>query len=303
MAYALAVVLIERVLRLAARASAPTWSTPGSPSRKRRRVASEDGDVAAQGPCRERGSAHRASIGWSACRANPANPPRRASSASCRRAAGSPGSSALRDGGGCRRPVGARTRTASPPPWPPAALLGGVLVWASLLRPRVSASRETLYLRNMLETIHIPLAAVDELVVRQVLTRAGGGEEVRQPRCRPQAPQGHARPTARADPGPAHVPDDMEDALGPVVRARARPPPTSTTRTTWRTGCATWSRRPGSGTASAGTPTRPRRWPATYAARRRGPRSRRSVLSAGLLVLALVAAEPARARARRRCRA
>ena len=49
------------------------------------------------------------------------------------------------------------------------ALLGGILAWAALLRPRVSASAETLYLRNMVETVEVPLAAVDELVVRQVL--------------------------------------------------------------------------------------------------------------------------------------
>ena len=41
-AYALAVVLIERVPRSAARASAPTWSTPGRPCRKRRSDESED---------------------------------------------------------------------------------------------------------------------------------------------------------------------------------------------------------------------------------------------------------------------
>ena len=40
-ANSLAVVLMERVPRLAARASAPTWSTPGRPWRKRR---SEDSD-------------------------------------------------------------------------------------------------------------------------------------------------------------------------------------------------------------------------------------------------------------------
>ena len=62
------------------------------------------------------------------------------------------------------------TATSVPAAVAAGALLGGVLVWASLLRPRVSASRETLFLRNMLETIHVPLAAVDELVVRQVLT-------------------------------------------------------------------------------------------------------------------------------------
>ena len=40
-AYALAVVLIERVPSPAARASAPTWSTPGRPCRKRRSEASD----------------------------------------------------------------------------------------------------------------------------------------------------------------------------------------------------------------------------------------------------------------------
>ncbi len=49
------------------------------------------------------------------------------------------------------------------------ALFVGVAVWAALLRPRVSATRETLILCNMLETVHVPLAAVDEMVVRQVL--------------------------------------------------------------------------------------------------------------------------------------
>ena len=38
-ANALAVVLIDRVASVAARASTPTWSTPGSPWRNRRSVA------------------------------------------------------------------------------------------------------------------------------------------------------------------------------------------------------------------------------------------------------------------------
>ncbi len=42
MAHGLAVVLIERVDRVAARASAPTWSTPGRPWRKRRKQASDE---------------------------------------------------------------------------------------------------------------------------------------------------------------------------------------------------------------------------------------------------------------------
>lgn len=47
--------------------------------------------------------------------------------------------------------------------------LGAVLAWAALLRPRVAAGPTTLYLRNMFETVEVPLAAIDQLIVRQVL--------------------------------------------------------------------------------------------------------------------------------------
>src|SRR3954447_8264584 len=42
-AHALAVVLIDRVPSCAARASAPTWSTPGSPCRNARRLSFDRG--------------------------------------------------------------------------------------------------------------------------------------------------------------------------------------------------------------------------------------------------------------------
>ena len=61
------------------------------------------------------------------------------------------------------------------------AVLAGVLAWAAMLRPRVSASPETLYLTNMLETVEIPLASVDELVVRQVLVVRSGERTFRSP--------------------------------------------------------------------------------------------------------------------------
>jgi hypothetical protein len=41
-AYCFAVVLIERVPSVAARASAPTWSTPGRPCRNRRSRSSDE---------------------------------------------------------------------------------------------------------------------------------------------------------------------------------------------------------------------------------------------------------------------
>ncbi|WP_244929745.1 hypothetical protein [Nocardioides sp. W7] len=48
------------------------------------------------------------------------------------------------------------------------ALAFAVLDWAALLKPRLIVSGRWLVLRNMLETIHLPLAAVEELAVRQV---------------------------------------------------------------------------------------------------------------------------------------
>jgi hypothetical protein len=56
------------------------------------------------------------------------------------------------------------------PLWVPAvALLGGVLIYASTIRPRVLVRGRDLVLRNSFSTTVIPLAAVDELAVRQVL--------------------------------------------------------------------------------------------------------------------------------------
>ena len=53
-------------------------------------------------------------------------------------------------------------------------LLAALIGWAAALRPRVSLVGEDLELRQMLATVTIPLAAVEELVVRQVLAvRAG----------------------------------------------------------------------------------------------------------------------------------
>ncbi|WP_182524362.1 hypothetical protein [Nocardioides dongkuii] len=50
-----------------------------------------------------------------------------------------------------------------------AALVGAVLVWATMLKPGVAVEGRLLVLRNSFETVRIPLAAVEELAVRQVL--------------------------------------------------------------------------------------------------------------------------------------
>ena len=50
-----------------------------------------------------------------------------------------------------------------------AAVLAAVLAWAAMLRPALWVHEEVIVMRNMLETIHIRLVAVEELAVRQVL--------------------------------------------------------------------------------------------------------------------------------------
>jgi hypothetical protein len=62
--------------------------------------------------------------------------------------------------------------------FPPAvvwgALFAGVLFWAAMLRPRVRVSSSELCMRNMLDTVTLPLASIEQIVVRQVLSvRAG----------------------------------------------------------------------------------------------------------------------------------
>jgi hypothetical protein len=62
------------------------------------------------------------------------------------------------------------------PLWVPAiALFGGLVLYTSTVRPRVLVQGRELVLRNMLTTFYIPLAAIEEIAVQQVLAvRAGG---------------------------------------------------------------------------------------------------------------------------------
>lgn len=61
-------------------------------------------------------------------------------------------------------------------PWGYAlVVLLGVLVWAAVLRPRVWVGEGDLVLRTMLETVRLPLAAVETIAVRQVLVVTAGG--------------------------------------------------------------------------------------------------------------------------------
>lgn len=54
------------------------------------------------------------------------------------------------------------------------AAVVGVLTWASTLRPALWVTTESLVMRNMLETVTIPLAAIEQVAVQQVTAvRAG----------------------------------------------------------------------------------------------------------------------------------
>ncbi len=54
------------------------------------------------------------------------------------------------------------------------AIFVGVLAWSSMVRPGLGVVGSTLVLRNMLETVHVPLAAIEELAIRQVLVLRAG---------------------------------------------------------------------------------------------------------------------------------
>jgi hypothetical protein len=56
-----------------------------------------------------------------------------------------------------------------PAPVAAGAVVLGVLGWASMLWPRVSVTAEDLVLRTMVEHQQLPLAAIEDLAVRQVL--------------------------------------------------------------------------------------------------------------------------------------
>ena len=56
------------------------------------------------------------------------------------------------------------------------AVLLGVLGWATMLWPRVSVTAEDLVLRTMVDYQRLPLAAIEDLAVRQVLAVRVGGK-------------------------------------------------------------------------------------------------------------------------------
>ncbi|MBS2939141.1 hypothetical protein KDN32_15480 [Nocardioides sp. J2M5] len=112
------------------------------------------------------------------------------------------------------------------------ALLMGVLAWAAMLRPALWATDEHLVMRNLAETVHIRLAAVEEMAVRQVLAvRADDrrwvstvvGRSWRKALTSRHRPGGLADDAALAPTEGMHYADFVENRLHDLVdKARTR---------------------------------------------------------------------------------
>ena len=60
-----------------------------------------------------------------------------------------------------------------------ACAFAAVVVWAAMLRPGVSATADELRMRTLFESVTIPLAAIDAVLVRRyLLVRAGGNRYI-----------------------------------------------------------------------------------------------------------------------------
>ncbi len=113
-----------------------------------------------------------------------------------------------------------------------AAVLVGVLSWAAMLRPALWVEGEHLVMRNLADTVHIRLAAVEEMAVRQVLVvRADDrrwvstvvGRTWRKALTSRHRPGGLATDTALAPTEGMHYADFVESRLHDLVdRARTR---------------------------------------------------------------------------------
>lgn len=104
-------------------------------------------------------------------------------------------------------------------------LLFGALTWAAMLKPRVLATRSTLVLRNMLSTVSIPLAAVEQIAVRQVLVVGVGERRYASPAIGRSWRQSikATKPAEETAPGGLSYPAFVEERLHRLAEdARAR---------------------------------------------------------------------------------
>ena len=106
-----------------------------------------------------------------------------------------------------------------------AALFIGILAWAAMLRPGLWATQDELVMRNMLETVRIPLGAIERIAVRQVLAVSAGEQRYLSPavgRTRKQAIQSNRPTDPAADPAQSY-PAFVEERIARLAEnARAR---------------------------------------------------------------------------------
>jgi hypothetical protein len=122
-------------------------------------------------------------------------------------------------------------------PFPPEVVWGslffGSLVWAAMLRPRLWVTTSDLVMRNMASTVRIPLAAIEQIAVRQVVVVRAGEERFVSPAVgkswrqtafnrsgRRESKPGAVRPSV---PVATPYPDFVDDRLHEVTEeARAK---------------------------------------------------------------------------------
>lgn len=115
--------------------------------------------------------------------------------------------------------VGLADREAGfPAPVVAGALVLGVLDWAAMLKPRVRVEGRWLVLRNMLETVRVPLAAIEEVAVRQLLVVRAGERRFVSPavgRSRRQVVRASRAPSdaTPTDPARQPYPDFVESRI------------------------------------------------------------------------------------------
>lgn len=94
------------------------------------------------------------------------------------------------------------------------AVVAMVLVWSAMLRPRVFLDGDDLVLRNMWETVTMPLAAVEEVAVRQVLVlRVGERRYVSPAVGRPWRKLATGAPAAAGGPAAPSYPEYVEERI------------------------------------------------------------------------------------------
>lgn len=115
-------------------------------------------------------------------------------------------------------------------PFPPEVVWGslflGSLVWAAMLRPRLWVTTSDLVMRNMASTIRIPLAAIEQIAVRQVVVVRAGEERYVSPAVGKSWRQTAFNRSGRGEPKPGAAtpyPDFVDDRLHEVTEeARAK---------------------------------------------------------------------------------